>query len=565
MSEEPTLPPTVAWDSDTQTFTNTRKRTRDRAVASPLLFNSSDPAVFSSDDDPHIDNYSQGRRRKKRYVGSWFQQHLAPSDSTFGEVARPKPTAKRTFKRQFDSGIWMGSDGSVDLDLEEDTDMEAEVPPEPRLPLLRHARPTVAISPKEEFVRQKIQSAIDEGNENIDLSSLGITSIQNATISQLSEFSCIPLVAEDVPFEQKDPSLKLFLYDNPLLRAPGALFNLDYLTVLSLRNTKITELPPSIGNLRNLQSLNLSLNRLRYLPAELLDLMKYPSKLEHLSIHPNPFYQPSSLPQLQDIVEEARGVQEEAAAFTLIHESTSPDGTIDRFWISTGDQFPGAAEHLSIDDTEFSAWRATILGRSPVQYNDSRGVVLSKFQLPQQERTGSGSPISVGNVTIETEDLTSPPAPARPSRDQAIWNTEQSRVFSLFELALQSCSRTAQLRGLPSYLPSQTPPHFTRVLDRVAEQSEENANLGDVPCSICKRGVMMPTAQWIEWWDLSVSIMNQKGPLKTRLPLSSQRDERAVPFLRRGCSWRCVPKPMKFGQWLPGVVKWTRELPHGKI
>ncbi|KAI1634727.1 hypothetical protein F4809DRAFT_651637 [Biscogniauxia mediterranea] len=560
MSEEPTLPPTVAWDFETQTFTNTRKRTRDHAAASPLLFNSSDPAVFSSDDDPHVDNYSQGRHRKKRYVGSWFQQHLASSDSTFGEVARPRPTAKRTFKRQFDSGVWMGSDGSVDLDLEEDVNMEAEVPPEPELPLLRHARPAAAISTKEEIVRQKIQSAIDEGNEDIDLSSLGITSIQNATISQLSEFSCIPLVAEDVPFEQKDPSLKLYLYDNPLLRAPGALFNLDYLTVLSLRNTKITELPPSIGNLRNLQSLNLSLNRLRYLPAELLGLIKYPSKLEHLSIHPNPFYQPSSLPQLQDIVEETKGGQEDAG-FALIHESTSSDGTIDRFWISTDDKVPGAMGYLSMDDREFSAWRATILGRSPVQYNDSRGAVLSKFQLPQQERTGSGSPISEGNITIELEDLTSSPAPARPNRDQSTWNTEPSRVFSLFELALQSCSRTGQLRELPSYLPPQTPAHFTRVLDRVAEQSEENANSGSVPCSVCKRNVMMPTAQWIEWWDLSVSVMNQKGPLKARLPLSSHPDERAVPFLRKGCSWKCVPRPMKFGQWLPGVVKWTREQP----
>ncbi|KAI1486046.1 hypothetical protein F5X96DRAFT_275504 [Biscogniauxia mediterranea] len=560
MSEEPTLPPTVAWDFETQTFTNTRKRTRDRAGASPLLFNSSDPAVFSSDDDPHVDNYSQGRHRKKRYVGSWFQQHLASSDSTFGEVARPRPTAKRTFKRQFDSGVWMGSDGSVDLDLEEDVNMEAEVPPEPELLLLRHARPAAAISTKEEIVRQKIQSAIDEGNEDIDLSSLGITSIQNATISQLSEFSCIPLVAEDVPFEQKDPSLKLYLYDNPLLRAPGALFNLDYLTVLSLRNTKITELPPSIGNLHNLQSLNLSLNRLRYLPAELLGLMKYPSKLEHLSIHPNPFYQPSSLPQLQDIVEETKGGQEDAG-FALIHESTSSDGTIDRFWISTDDKIFGTMGYLSIDDREFSAWRATILGRSPVQYNDSRGAVLSKFRVPQQERTGSGSPISEGNITIELEDLTSSAAPARPNRDQSTWNTEPSRVFSLFELALQSCSRTGQLRELPSYLPPQTPAHFTRVLDRVAEQSEENANSGSVPCSVCKRGVMMPTAQWIEWWDLSVSVMNQKGPLKARLPLSSHPDERAVPFLRKGCSWKCVPRPMKFGQWLPGVVKWTREQP----
>ncbi|KAI1506065.1 hypothetical protein F5X99DRAFT_404613 [Biscogniauxia marginata] len=559
MTEEPTLPPTVAWDSETQSFANTRKRARDGAAALPLFTNSSDPAVFSSDDDPHVDNYSHGRHRKKRYVGSWFQQHPASSDSTFAEVVRPRPKAKRTFERQFDSGVWMGSDSS--MDLEESTVLEIELPAEPKLPQLRYARPAAAVSPREDIVRRKIQSAIDEGNEDIDLSSLGITSIPNAIISQLSEFSCIPLVAEDVPFEQKDPSLKLFLYDNPLIRAPGALFNLEYLTVLSLRNTKITELPPSIGNLHNLQSLNLSLNRLRYLPAELLDLIKYPGKLEHLSIHPNPFYQPDSLSELPDI--EGEVAKELDGMFTLIHESSVSGNATDRFWISTDYGSPGATKQPLINDTDFFGWQAMILGRSPVQYNDSRGFVLSRFQLPQQERCGSDSPVSKqqASVTIQIEDLNSPPAPARPHRDQVTSSTEQSRVFSLFELALQSCCRTGQLAKLPSYLPPQAPPHFAKILDRIDEQSDENANLGDVPCSVCKRRVTVPTAQWIEWWDLSISAMNQKGPRKSRIPLSSHQDERAVPFLRRGCSWRCVPKPMKVGQWLPGLVKWTRELP----
>ena len=75
---------------------------------------------------------------------------------------------------------------------------------------------------------------------------MGLEELSNETISRLSEFACIPIVAEDVPFEQSDPSLRLYLAQNPLIRAPGAIFNLEFLTVLSLRNTRITELPPSI-------------------------------------------------------------------------------------------------------------------------------------------------------------------------------------------------------------------------------------------------------------------------------------------------------------------------------
>jgi hypothetical protein len=170
MAEEPTLPalPKVAWDSHALTFSNTRKRHRD-GVTAPILFsNSSDPAVFSSDDDPHIDNYVNGRHRKKRYVGSWFQQMPASSDSTFSEVGRLLPKPKRAFERHFDSGVWMGSDGSVDPD--EDFALDVEPSPEPKLPQLRNPRPVPSVAPEELIVRARVDAAIEEGNPDIDLS-----------------------------------------------------------------------------------------------------------------------------------------------------------------------------------------------------------------------------------------------------------------------------------------------------------------------------------------------------------------------------------------------------------
>lgn len=178
MEEELTLPklPTVSWDSETQTFSNTRKRGRDGAPTAPTFNNSSDPAVFSSDDDPHLENYTEGRHRKKRYVGTWFEQHPTSSDSTFSEAPQPLPKTKRTFRRQLDSGVWMGSDPSsvnmeddrYSVDLEDTA--ELMLPHETRGPLLKHARPIPPISPLEQAARDQIQKALDKGDLTVDLS-----------------------------------------------------------------------------------------------------------------------------------------------------------------------------------------------------------------------------------------------------------------------------------------------------------------------------------------------------------------------------------------------------------
>ncbi|KAI1337214.1 hypothetical protein F5Y15DRAFT_164864 [Xylariaceae sp. FL0016] len=562
MAEEPTLPTlpaVVSWDADTQTFANTRKRQRNQPDAPSSLFNSSDPAVFSSDDDPHVDNYMNGKHRKKRYVGSWYQQQPASSDSAFSEERRPPPVkTKRSLKRQLDSGVWMGSDASTDFDDETFPTHQ----PEPRLSQLRYARPAVPISPTEDIVRQKIQTAIDGGNEDIDLSSMGITDLSNVTISQLNEFSCIPIVAEGVPFEQKTPELRLYLSSNPLHRAPGALFNLEYLTVLSLRNAQISELPPSVGNLRNLHTLNLSLNRLRYLPAQLLDLIKYGGKLRNLTVHPNPFHQPSTI--IDSIDEEYVWDSVDSGdddgkhkvgskGRVLLLEVRKSNNTIVRSWLEEnplGDDITTLHE----DDPFFSRWQAFIVARSPVQYSDSRGVVLSKFRLPS-----GGSECDA----VETEQLSVESTPSLSGRGQNLAGARRSRVFSLFELALQACARTPQLGELAEYLPPQTPSLFSDVLERTVEQGEQNSNnLCTIPCSVCKRPFIMPTAQWYEWWHLDQPGNPYATPADILLPQLETFFQKkiGVPFLRSGCSWNCVPKQMKKGQLLPGLPKSSIEL-----
>ncbi|KAI5860650.1 hypothetical protein GGS23DRAFT_613513 [Durotheca rogersii] len=543
MAEEPTLPklPTVSWDSETQTFTNTRKRARDRVSVPPSFNNSSDPAVFSSDDDPHVDNYTQGKRRKRRYVGSWFQQHLESSDSSFSEPIRPQPkTKKRTFERQFDSGVWMGSDSSMEVEEEEEA-MQIEAPAESRLPQLRHARPMAPVSPRESAIRKAIQTAIDQGNPAIDLSSCNIEHIPNGTISQLSEFAYIPVVAEDVPFQQEEPRLQIYLAKNPLLRAPGALFNLEYLTVLSLRNTQITELPPSIGNLRNLETLNVSLTRLRYLPGELLGLMRFPCRLHTLNIHPNPFYVPDHQPKVE-LDDQPRDPTRQDSL--LLAEVPQIDGSTVLFWLDKQGGIEDGAERSTPSKTNaIHGWSVSALARSRVQFKDGRGVVVSKFRLPS----------SSSGLSVQTEDLSLLPTLSHSTRNPAAPSSNNSRVLSLFELSLQSCSRTTLFDDVAFYTPPNSPPHLAKVLNQIALQREENANYGDMPCSVCKRRVMVPTVEWIEWWEISKIDSLVRFDIDS--PHTIPSEERAVPFLRQGCSWACLPSPMKFGQSLRGTLR----------
>ena len=86
MPRDPSLPPL------------TRKRSR--LAYEPAT--SSDPALFSSDEAaPSAEHYS-AKRTKDKWRGTWWGDRLK------GESARKK----RQFKRNYDSGIFMGSEGT---------------------------------------------------------------------------------------------------------------------------------------------------------------------------------------------------------------------------------------------------------------------------------------------------------------------------------------------------------------------------------------------------------------------------------------------------------------------
>lgn len=143
---------------------------------------SSDPALFSSDEHaPGAENYLSGKRKKHTYQGSWW-------DNQRVKMGNPK---KREFRRNFDSGIFMGSETSDEalssdsFGLEDEllrdqqekkpysrssplftiesveSNPKAKTAPRPRIPV---------VSREHDAVCQVVQHALDCGKEDVDLS-----------------------------------------------------------------------------------------------------------------------------------------------------------------------------------------------------------------------------------------------------------------------------------------------------------------------------------------------------------------------------------------------------------
>lgn len=163
MADEPTLPK-LAWDPVTESFSNNRRRKR--VLSSPPV--SSDPAIFSSDDDPSAENYTQ-ERRKKKYRGPWYRQQLASDAGSQDQHENGQhKKGKRTFERQYDSGIFMGSDGT-DID-EAMENLLAPSGPSLSLRLSRAAQTEKPIPSPEDLARGQIDRCLEEGEGSIDLS-----------------------------------------------------------------------------------------------------------------------------------------------------------------------------------------------------------------------------------------------------------------------------------------------------------------------------------------------------------------------------------------------------------
>lgn len=297
---------------------------------------------------------------------------------------------------------------------------------------------------------------------------------------------------------------------------PGELFNLDRLTVLSLRGNQLRELPPSVGKLSNLKELNLSQNGLRYLPYEILELFSDTSRLNSLHLHPNLFHEPQFPPSDEDVREEE----------------------IQQYKIGLGNRTRqnlrrGAICAVSPDQRRRSwhtQWKITYKTRTEVRFLDINGTLVKGPSFPVNT-TGSDS----SHNKIPVADINYSPEPPI-SRDGL------SRAPSLLEVTLAACAKTPQLPFLADFLPEHSPPSLHELLAIVAEKKES----GGSKCTICSRNFMIPRTEWIEWWEIA-KVLETNSTASAASPLRQMENERdvlekMVPLMRRACSWLCVPE-----------------------
>lgn len=162
MAEDISLP-CLSWDPVTDSISTSRPRKRTRF--SPVA--SSDPPIFSSDDDPSADNYTQDRH-KKVFRGPWYRHQTIPES----EYSNRDPTkSKRTFERQYDSGVWLGSDGTdIDDAIESFESVSCAITDLPIRPSAEVYAPRNLTPSPEELAQKQIDLCLETGNEIIDLS-----------------------------------------------------------------------------------------------------------------------------------------------------------------------------------------------------------------------------------------------------------------------------------------------------------------------------------------------------------------------------------------------------------
>ncbi|EEQ85781.1 leucine rich repeat protein [Blastomyces dermatitidis ER-3] len=545
--------------------------------------------------------------RKRQYRGTWWGEEEAEMKNKImlkkGDRYATAGKKRRTEfkdKRNIDSGVWFGSDDSVESAVSNNSELEGNdcngrVVPGPyyatgvaggagagagtdgrseyletteeqtailRGPIFARSRQAVdranatkamqVDEPSEHRQARKIiTECLETGLEFIDISNLNLRTIPSGLLRPIAQFTKYPIISEmdKIPsvsppnceqfFSSFEPFLCLFMTNNRLKTLPAEVFELSNLSVLSVRHNELEQIPGSIGNLTKLRELNVGGNQLSYLPFEVLQLLqKNHTHMRQLAVHPNPFVMPES-----SIVAEWHCNVASDGVFTQRGQEERKE---------EGDEAISVPAPLSTEIRPASA------GSVPIPILIAKGIV--QFFDAEGRPVAVPEPITNSN-TSTTSSSSSPYSPTLSSTSPS--SSPSSSLFSpsLRDIALRAYNRGPQISHL---IDPDTFAGPAIILD-LLKHAEKVRDAGGKKCSVCARPFVITRAQWIEWWDCESHGMSAPrhggdgggvgvgvgveeddyGVLRTlRAEMSRIARGRALkplPFLREVCCWGCAP------------------------
>ncbi|KAL1793036.1 hypothetical protein ACET3X_008018 [Alternaria dauci] len=547
----------------------------DRQPTAFTTKSSSPPPVFSSDDSREsvdVTNYESPRIHKNKRKGAWWDRRESASAHTTPEVKKTK------FERNFDSGIYMLSDAT---NSSEDLPPPQYVSPynlRSRMPIKRTLNPdapdeedanmdSASLPTAERAFVQQMDLGIARNQETYDFDGQGL---QDSDIRHIGNLKTVisgpPVHDTELPtagqYRSLLPRLHVHLGRNKLRRLVPSLFDLEDLAGLYLRQNEIEELPQQISRLTKLETLDLSLNKLRYLPFDVITLLSPHGNMTRLTLTGKDLLQPMSSYRfsVSDYRKQEQGgfhhmdllpldeMREDAGnqlahLYQTLATCEDRDGAVwrIRYWESLTNSLVGRDDareysvqwevgsyphHPSLplnasNNSRLLAHAPRYIARTLVSYYDQGGNILKgSLRLP-------GSNEEEYPIIVETSQgaygVPSSPWFAPPST---------SKVPSLVTASLYKALKSLSIAGIRALLDSD----FLPVVEAILSRAEENAAHGYGifrKCHACRKEYVVARAEWIEFWSRGGDFV----PLKVSV-----------------CSWGCVPssivqRPQKELTW----------------
>ncbi|KAF2804283.1 uncharacterized protein BDZ99DRAFT_502692 [Mytilinidion resinicola] len=331
-------------------------------------------------------------------------------------------------------------------------------------------------------------------------------------------------------FEPFTPKIKLFLSHNSLSVLPSRLWDLEHLTVLSLRSNNLAELPSGVAKLANLRGLNVANNKLRYLPWELSRLLRVTGSRMKLILTGNPFLEGTYFDhnahlELLTTLEAEFHKKPHPDLLAALEAAEDPDQAQSLAWLLK-DQEQTLAIHKAQQDAYYTegadpsdAWKDIrfrfIAATPPALFHaDGRHLKGSPPQPSQLPPDCTFLPATVHTVKFGAVGKPLWPELRAP---------DCSRVPSLLELSLRKALDVMAVEEMAGLAPG--------IERAVALAAQNRADCGSVlrGCSVCGGGYVVPRAEWVEYFRVDDFEDVTAG---------------FFPFLRRACSFGCVGQRM---------------------